>query len=76
MQLLLDEPRYRKLAREAERRSISVAAVIRDAIDRMPADAEQRRTAVADILAAEPMKVPADPATLRRELDRARRRTR
>jgi len=76
VQLLLDEPRYRKLAREAERRRVSVASVIRDAIDRMPADAEQRRMAIAEVLAVEPMKVPTDPAALRQELDRARRRTR
>ena len=31
--LLLDEPRYRKVAGEARRRRVSVATVIRDAID-------------------------------------------
>lgn len=74
VQLLLDEPRYRKLAGEAKRRRVSVAAVIRHAIDQLPADAEQRQAAIAAVLAAEPMAVPRDPAVLRRELDSARER--
>jgi hypothetical protein len=72
--LLLDESRYQKLAREAERRKISVAAVIRDAIDQQPPDADGRRAAIAEILAAEPMPVPADPTDIRRELDAAHTR--
>jgi len=32
IQLLLDEPRYRKVAGEAKRRRVSVAAVIREAM--------------------------------------------
>jgi hypothetical protein len=72
--LLLDEPRYQKLAREAERRQTSVAAVIREAIDQLPPDADRRRSAIAEILAADPMPVPADPADLRRELDSAHAR--
>ncbi len=71
VQLLLDEPRYRKLTSEAKRRRLSVAAVIREAIDHLPADADQRRAAIAEILAAEPMALPFDPADLRRELDTA-----
>ncbi len=74
VQLLLDEPRFRKVAGEAGRRHVSVAAVIREAIDRLPAGADQRRAAIAEILAAEPMPLPADPAELRRELDVARER--
>ena len=74
VQILLDEDRYRKVAREAERRGVSVAAVVREAIDRLPSHAEQRRAAVAAVLAAEAMAVPADPADLRRELDAARDR--
>lgn len=71
VQLLLDEPRYRKLRGEAKRRRVSVAALIREAIDQLPADADQRRAAIAAVLAAEPMTLPADPAELRRELDAA-----
>jgi hypothetical protein len=69
--LLLDEPRYRKLEVEAKMRHISIAAVIRDAIDRLPSDADRRRRALDAFLAAEPMPVPDDPQDLRRELDEA-----
>jgi len=72
--VLLDESRYRKVAGEAERRRVSVGAVIREAIDRIPADADLRRSAIAQILAAEPMPVPAHPGELRRELDAAHER--
>jgi len=69
--LLLDESRYRKVATEAAQRHVSVASVIREAIDRLPAEAVRRRTAIGEILAAAPMPLPADPAELRRELDAA-----
>jgi hypothetical protein len=72
VQILLDDERYEKVAREARRRHVSLAAVIRDALDRLPTDAEVRRTAIDAILAAEPMPLPDDPAELRRELDGAR----
>jgi hypothetical protein len=74
LQVLLDDARYQKVASEAKRRGVSIAAVIRDALDRLPSDAEVRRTAIDAILAAEPMPVPLDPAELRRELDEARGR--
>lgn len=63
--LLLDEPRYRKVAGEARRRRVSVATVIRDAIDQLPAGTDIRRRAVAEFLGAAPMPVPADPRELR-----------
>lgn len=69
--LLLDDLRYRKLTSEAKRRQVSVAAVIREAIDQLPADADQRRAAIAEVLAAEPMALPTDPGELRREVDAA-----
>jgi hypothetical protein len=75
VQILLDDERYQKVSHEAERRGVSVAAVIREAIDHLPTAAEQRRTAIEAILAAAPMPVPADPAELRRELDAAHDRT-
>lgn len=74
VQILLDAERYEKVAREAGRRGVSIAAVIRDAIDHLPVEAERRRSAIAAILAAEPMDLPADPADLRRELDAAHER--
>ena len=76
LQILLDEARYRKVAREAERQGVSIATVIRHAIDRLPGDPGHRRAAIAAILAAESMPVPADPAELRRELDAAHDRPR
>jgi len=75
VQVLLDDERYRKVAREAKRRRVSFAAVIREALDRLPTDADVRRTAIDAILAAEPMTVPTDPAELRRELDIAHERS-
>jgi hypothetical protein len=71
VQILLDDARYQKVAREAKRRGVSIAAVIREALDRLPADAEMRRAAVEAILAAESMPVPAGAAELRLELDAA-----
>ena len=67
LHFLLDDSRYQKLAREAERRGVPVAALIREAIDRLLVESERRRAAVAAILAASPMPVPADPADVRRE---------
>jgi hypothetical protein len=72
VQLLLDEPRYRKLTSEATRRQVSVGAVIREAIDQMSAGADQRQAAIAELLAAEPMDLPVDPSELRLELDTGR----
>lgn len=69
VQILLDESRYRKAALEAKRRGVSIAAVIREALDRLPDDAEVRRTAVDAILDAEAMTVPTDPTELRHELN-------
>lgn len=71
VQLLLDESRYRKVAGEARRRQVSVALVIREAIDRMPDSDDRRRDAIAEILAADAMPVPVHPGELRREIDQA-----
>lgn len=76
LQILLDEPRYRKVSSEARRRHVSVATVIREAIDQLPGTADKRRQAIEQILGAEPMPVPADPRELRRELDEAHERGR
>ncbi len=59
LQLLLDDTRYERVARAAEQRQTSVAAVIRDAIDHSLAPADNRRSRAARrILAADPMEVP------------------
>lgn len=76
LQVLLDEERYARLAEEADRRRVSVALVVRDAIDRaLPSRASERAAAGQSILDATPMTVP-DPDELRRELDEARDRFR
>ena len=60
LQLLLDEDRYRRVAALASQRGTSVAAVIREAIDRGLPSPERRRTSAARrILDAEDMPVPA-----------------
>jgi hypothetical protein len=74
MHLLLDESRYQKANRIADRQGVSVAEVIRQAIDALPEDTDRRRVAIDAILAAPPITVPSDPADLRRELDDARGR--
>jgi len=76
MDLLLDDRRYQKVAAAAVRQDISVAAVIRQAIDQLPDDDERRRAAIDAILSAPRIPVPADPADLRRELDVAHDRIR
>jgi hypothetical protein len=78
-QILLDEDQYQRIAREAKDRQVSIATVIRDAIDRRYPSAvelERRRTALEGILSAEPMPVPDDPADIRKELDQAHDRVR
>lgn len=71
LQLLLDEPRYRRVAAEARRRKTSVAAVIRESIDTaLGPDLARRRAALMEVLAAEPVPMP-DVAELKREIERA-----
>ena len=74
LHILVDEDRWQRLDREATRRKVPVAAVVRDAIDAaLPAsDADARRAAADSLLRAEPMDVPDDPADLERELDEIR----
>ena len=77
LHILLDEDRWQRLDREATRRNVPVATVVRDAIDATlpPADRRAAKRAAADaLLAAEPIPVPDDPADLKREIDEARAR--
>lgn len=76
LQVLIEDDQWRRLEAAAVERGVSVAAVVREAIDeKLPVSPEERRRAAEAVLAAEPMAVP-DPEDLRRELDdlRARRR--
>jgi predicted DNA-binding ribbon-helix-helix protein len=71
LQLLLDDERYERVHALARQRGTSVAAVIREAIDRgLPAAQRRRSAAARRILAAEPMEV----ADLLAELDDLRGR--
>lgn len=74
LQILLDERRYQRIASLAKARGVSVAAIVRDAIDRgLPAEPARRSTAARRIRDASPMPVPA-PEDLRSELDDLRGR--
>lgn len=74
LQILLDEERYQRISSLAAARGVSVAAVVRDAIDRGLPSAPARRSAALDtVLAAVAMPVGA-PDELRRELDELRGR--
>ena len=58
LQVLLDDKRYRRLEAAARRRRVSVAAVVREAIDRdLDAPALDRSAAGRRFLAAPPMEV-------------------
>jgi hypothetical protein len=75
LQILLDADRHARLVAVARERGVSVATVVREAIDRgLPAPDTRRRAAARRLLAAAPMPVP-EPGELSVELDdlRARR---
>lgn len=58
LQVLLDEKRYRRLEATARRRRVSVATVVRDAIDRdLASPALDRSAGGQRFLAAPPMEV-------------------
>lgn len=74
LQVLLDEERYQRISALAKARGVSVAAVVRDAIDRGLPSAPARRSAALRVLrAAEPMQV-GSPDELKAELDELRSR--
>ncbi len=75
LQILLDDDRYRRVEHVARERGTSVAAVIREAIDRgLPATESVRSSAASRVLEAPDMEVPRDPSGLREELDELRSR--
>ncbi len=76
LQILLDQERHDRITTLARERGVSVASVVREAIDRGLADpAARRREAARHILDGPDMPVP-EPDELKRELDvlRGRRR--
>ena len=69
LQILLDEDRYQRLQDAAQARGVSVAMVVREAIDNgLTGSRVRRANAAARILAADDMPV-GDPGELRAELD-------
>lgn len=75
LQILLDDERHTRITTAARERGVSVATVVRDAIDRgVTASASRREAAGRRLLEASDMDVP-DVADLKRELAdlRARR---
>lgn len=74
LQVLLDEPRYRRLEAAARRRQVSVATVVREAIDRdLDVPALGRHAAGQRFLEAPPMAV-GSVEELLQELDEMRGR--
>lgn len=74
LQILLDEERHRRLVAVAEDRGVSVAVIVREAIDRGLASPDgRRREAGRRLLAAADMPVP-EPDELRAELEQLRGR--
>lgn len=74
LQILLDDERHRRITEAARERGVSVATVVREAIDRGVADpAGRRRSAARRVLDAPDMPVP-EPRELKDELDAVRAR--
>jgi hypothetical protein len=73
LQILLDDERYRRITAAARERGVSVATVVREAIDRgLPSSSERRKSAGQRILDAPDMDLP-EPPELKQELGRHRR---
>jgi hypothetical protein len=74
LQILLDDERHRRIVAVASERGVSVATVVREAIDRGVSNPDARRhSAGRRILDAADMPVP-EPAELGAELERLRSR--
>lgn len=68
LQVLVDDVRYDRLERESQRRGVSVATIVREALDiALPSTAEERRRAGDALLSAPPIDV-GDWQDLREEL--------
>jgi hypothetical protein len=74
LQILIDDERHRRLTAAARERGVSVATVVREAIDRgLSTPAARRRSAARRLLDAPDMEAPS-PQELREELERLRSR--
>lgn len=74
LQILIDDERHRRISAAARERGVSVATIVREAIDRGLTNPDaQRHAAGRRLLDAPDMSVP-EPAELRAELDALRGR--
>jgi hypothetical protein len=74
LQVLIDDERHRRIVDAAHERGVSVATIVREAIDRgVPGTDARRRAAGRRLLDAPDMDVP-EPQELRAELDALRGR--
>jgi hypothetical protein len=74
LQILIDDEHHRRISAAAEQRGVSVATIVREAIDRgLPNSDERRKDAGRRLLDAADMPVP-EPHELRAELDALRGR--
>ena len=74
LQVLVEEAQWQRLEDAAATRGVSVASLVRDAIETaLPGSTAERSAAARAVLGAEPMAVP-DPEELRAELDTLRGR--
>lgn len=74
LQVLLDDERHRRITSLARERGVSVATVVREAIDRgLTSPASRRKSAGRRLLDAPDMPVP-DPRELKEELEALRAR--
>jgi hypothetical protein len=72
LQILLDDDRHRRITSVARERGVSVATVVREAIDRgIASPGDRRKSAGQRLLDAPDMPVP-DPRELKKELDALR----
>jgi predicted DNA-binding protein len=74
LQILIDDERHRRISAAAQERGVSVATIVREAIDRGLANPDTKRLSAARrLLDAPDMDVP-DPQQLHAELDQLRAR--
>ena len=74
LQILIDDERHRRITLAAQERGVSVATIVREAIDRGLANPDLKRSAAARrLLDAPDMTVP-EPSELRTELEALRSR--
>jgi hypothetical protein len=74
LQILIDDERHRLIVRRARERGVSVATIVREAIDRGVAGPSARRLAAAQRLLVAPDVAVPEPRELRAELDALRGR--